>query len=54
MNLPLKPRVPIEALMGQGDLEALLRKAGELHGHFCLACASAETYQLDGSGIRVA
>lgn len=35
MNLPMKPRAPIEALIGQGDLEALLRKAGELHGHFC-------------------
>jgi formylmethanofuran dehydrogenase subunit E len=35
MNLPLKPRAPIEALIQQGDLPALLQKAGELHGHFC-------------------
>jgi formylmethanofuran dehydrogenase subunit E len=35
MNLPPNPRAPIEALIGQGDLEGLLRKAGELHGHFC-------------------
>ena len=35
MDLPLKPRAPIEALIQQGDLEGLLRKAGELHGHFC-------------------
>jgi len=35
MNLPLKPRAPIEDLIRQGDLEGLLRKAGELHGHFC-------------------
>ena len=35
MDLPLKPRAPIEALIRQGDLERLLRKAGELHGHFC-------------------
>ena len=35
MNLPPYPRAPIEALIRQGDLEGLLRKAGELHGHFC-------------------
>jgi formylmethanofuran dehydrogenase subunit E len=35
MNLPLKPRAPIEELIREGDTEALLRKAGELHGHFC-------------------
>lgn len=35
MNLPLKPRAPIEELIRLGDIEALLRKAGELHGHFC-------------------
>jgi formylmethanofuran dehydrogenase subunit E len=35
MNLPPNPRAPIEALIRQGDLEGLLRKAGELHGHFC-------------------
>jgi formylmethanofuran dehydrogenase subunit E len=35
MNLPPNPRAPIEALIRQGDLESLLRKAGELHGHFC-------------------
>ena len=35
MNLPLNPRTPIEAMIRQGDLEGLLRKAGELHGHFC-------------------
>ena len=34
MNLPLKPRAPIEDLIRQGDLEGLLLKAGELHGHF--------------------
>ena len=34
-RLPLKPRAPIEALIRRGDTEALLRKAGELHGHFC-------------------
>jgi formylmethanofuran dehydrogenase subunit E len=35
MNLPPKPRAPIEAMILQGDLEGLLCKAGELHGHFC-------------------
>jgi len=35
MDLPMNPRAPIEALIRQGDLEGLLRKAGELHGHFC-------------------
>jgi formylmethanofuran dehydrogenase subunit E len=35
MDLPLKPRAPIEDLIRKGDLESLLRKAGELHGHFC-------------------
>jgi formylmethanofuran dehydrogenase subunit E len=35
MGLPLKPRAPIEDLIREGDVEALLRKAGELHGHFC-------------------
>ena len=35
MDLPLKPRAPIEDLIRAGDIEALLRKAGELHGHFC-------------------
>jgi len=35
MNLPLKPRTPIEALIQEGHVEALLQKAGELHGHFC-------------------
>jgi formylmethanofuran dehydrogenase subunit E len=35
MNLPPNPRAPIETLIRQGDLEALLRRAGELHGHFC-------------------
>jgi len=35
MNLPPNPRAPIEGLIRQGDLEGLLRKAGELHGHFC-------------------
>ena len=35
MNLPPNPRAPIEELIRQGDLEGLLRKAGELHGHFC-------------------
>lgn len=35
MELPLKPRAPIEELIRQGDLLTLLKKAGELHGHFC-------------------
>jgi formylmethanofuran dehydrogenase subunit E len=35
MNLPSKPRASVEKLISQGDLEGLLRKAGELHGHFC-------------------
>jgi formylmethanofuran dehydrogenase subunit E len=35
LELPLKPRGPIEDLIRQGDLLALLKKAGELHGHFC-------------------
>ena len=35
MNLPLNPREPVEALIRQGNLESLLRKAGELHSHFC-------------------
>jgi formylmethanofuran dehydrogenase subunit E len=35
MNLPPNPREHIEALIREGDLESLLRKAGELHGHFC-------------------
>jgi formylmethanofuran dehydrogenase subunit E len=35
MDLPLKPRTPIEALIQEGNIEALLQKAGELHGHFC-------------------
>jgi formylmethanofuran dehydrogenase subunit E len=29
------PREEIEDLIRTGDLEGLLRKAGELHGHFC-------------------
>lgn len=29
------PREKIERLIQRGDLEALLRKAAELHGHFC-------------------
>jgi formylmethanofuran dehydrogenase subunit E len=35
MNLPTKPRITIETLIREGNLEALLLKAGELHGHFC-------------------
>lgn len=35
MNLLLNPREPVEALIRQGNLESLLRKAGELHSHFC-------------------
>ncbi len=35
MSLPSKPRAPIEALIREHDLLALLHKAGELHGHFC-------------------
>ncbi len=30
-----KPRTAIEELIRQGDGVALLRKAGELHGHYC-------------------
>ncbi|MEA3374765.1 MAG: FmdE family protein [Chloroflexota bacterium] len=33
--LPENPRTPIEAMIREGDLEGLLKKAGELHGHFC-------------------
>lgn len=33
--LPENPRAPIEAMVRDGDLKGLLRKAGELHGHFC-------------------
>jgi formylmethanofuran dehydrogenase subunit E len=33
--LPENPRAPIEAMVREGDLEGLLKKAGELHGHFC-------------------
>jgi formylmethanofuran dehydrogenase subunit E len=33
--LPTHPRVPIEAMIRNGALEGLLKKAGELHGHFC-------------------
>jgi len=33
--MPQHPREEIEALIRQGDLEGLLNKAGELHGHFC-------------------
>ncbi len=33
--LPKNPRAPIEAMIREGDLEGLLKKAGELHGHFC-------------------
>ncbi len=33
--LPDNPRAPIEAMIKEGDLEGLLKKAGELHGHFC-------------------
>jgi len=37
MNIPLpeNPRADIEAMIRDGDLLALLKKAGELHGHFC-------------------
>jgi len=35
MAMFLNPRERIEGLIGVGDLEGLLRKAGELHGHFC-------------------
>jgi len=31
----LNPRKDIEDLISEADLEGLLRKAGELHGHFC-------------------
>jgi formylmethanofuran dehydrogenase subunit E len=30
-----KPRAEIEQLIQKGDLESLLNKAAELHGHFC-------------------
>jgi formylmethanofuran dehydrogenase subunit E len=33
--LPSNPRAPIEAMIHEGDLGGLLKKAGELHGHFC-------------------
>ena len=33
--LPENPRAPIEAMIRDNDLEGLLKKAGELHGHFC-------------------
>lgn len=33
--LPESPRAPIEEMIREGDLEGLLKKAGELHGHFC-------------------
>ncbi len=35
MGMFLNPRKEIESLIGAGDLEGLLRKTGELHGHFC-------------------
>ena len=35
MTIPRNPRREIEGLICQGDLEGLLVKAGELHGHFC-------------------
>ncbi len=35
MNIPQNPRAEIQQLIQQGDLEGLLVKAGELHGHFC-------------------
>jgi formylmethanofuran dehydrogenase subunit E len=34
-TLKENPREEIETLIQKGDLEALLRKAAELHGHFC-------------------
>jgi len=40
------PREEIERLIRKGDLEALLRKAAEIHGHFCsyLACGVKAGY----------
>lgn len=35
MKLPANPRAEIESILARGDLESLLHKAGELHGHFC-------------------
>jgi len=35
MDIPWRPREPVEVLVRQGGLDGLLRKAGELHGHFC-------------------
>ncbi|MCD6520681.1 MAG: TraR/DksA C4-type zinc finger protein [Anaerolineae bacterium] len=35
MAIPLNPRQEIEEMLRQDNLEGLLRRAGELHGHFC-------------------
>jgi len=35
LTIPWNPRKPIEELIRQEDLQGLLIKAGELHGHFC-------------------
>jgi len=35
MNVPQNPRAEIQRMIHQGDLEGLLVKAGEFHGHFC-------------------
>ncbi len=34
-DVPTNPRMEIEQKRAQGDIEWLLGKAGELHGHFC-------------------
>jgi len=35
MTIPQNPRREIQQMIRRGDLEGLLVKAGELHGHFC-------------------
>ncbi len=35
MDIAWNPRKGIEELIRRGDLEGLLNRAGELHGHFC-------------------
>ena len=35
MDISLNPREGIEELIRRADIEGLLRKAGELHGHYC-------------------
>ena len=35
MRPAVDPRAEIESILARGDLESLLHKAAELHGHFC-------------------